>query len=68
MAPRLECTVGYWEVRSVASATSVEAMVTYTRMDLSIAEGAALLKRSYTAVAGFLREYRQRLGDPHGFK
>lgn len=48
--------------------TSEDAVVAYTRTDLSIAERAKLLGRSYTAVAGFVRDYRQRPGDPYGIK
>ncbi|MCF2572859.1 helix-turn-helix domain-containing protein [Brevibacterium sp. UCMA 11754] len=48
--------------------TRDDAVVAYTRTDLSIAERAELLGRSYTAVAGFVRDYRQRSGDPYGIK
>ncbi|WP_425117851.1 hypothetical protein [Brevibacterium sp. FAM 24638] len=43
-------------------------MVAYTRTDLPITERAAMLGRSYTTVAGFVRDYRQRSGDPYGIK
>ncbi|GAA1953411.1 hypothetical protein GCM10009689_38160 [Brevibacterium antiquum] len=45
-----------------------DAVVVYTLTDLSIGERAALLGRSYTAVAGFVRDYRQRDSDPFGIK
>lgn len=45
-----------------------EAAVAYTRTDLPIGERAATLGRSYTAVAGFIRDYGQRDGDPFGIK
>lgn len=45
-----------------------DAAVAHTRTDLSIAERAELLGRSYTAVAGFVRDYRQRDEDPFGIK
>lgn len=48
--------------------TRDEAVIAYTRTDLSIAERAGILKRSYTAVAGFICDYRQREGDPWGIK
>lgn len=40
----------------------------YTRTDQSIAERDELLNRSYATVAGFVRDYRQRPGDPYGVK
>ncbi|WP_240373015.1 hypothetical protein [Brevibacterium zhoupengii] len=45
-----------------------DAVVAYTRTDLTIAERAESLGRSYTAVAGFVRDYGQRDGDPFGIK
>lgn len=48
--------------------TREDAVVAYTRTDLSIAERAEMLGRSYTAVAGFVRDYRQRPADPYGIK
>lgn len=45
-----------------------DAVVAYTRTDLTIGERAELLGRSYTAVAGFVRDYRQRAEDPYGIK
>lgn len=48
--------------------TREDAVVAYTRTDLPIAERAAMLGRSYTAVAGFIRDYRQRSSDPFGIK
>lgn len=48
--------------------TRDDAVIAYTRTDLSIAERAELLGRSYTAVAGFVRDYRQRPGDPYGIQ
>lgn len=45
-----------------------DAVVAYTRTDLSIGERADLLGRSHTAVAGFVRDYRQRGTDPFGIK
>lgn len=45
-----------------------EAVVAYTRTDLPIAERSELLNRSYAAVAGFLRDYRQRPAGPRGIK
>lgn len=45
-----------------------DAVVAYMRTDLSIAERAEILGRSYTAVAGFIRGYRQRPSDPYGIK
>lgn len=45
-----------------------DAVVACTRTDLSIAERAELLGRSYTAVAGFARDYLQREEDPFGIK
>lgn len=48
--------------------TREEALIAITRTDLSIAERAALLRRSYTAVAGFIHDYRQQPGDPYGIK
>lgn len=48
--------------------TREDAVVAYTRTDLSIAARAELLGRSYTAVAGFVRDYEQRDGDPFGLK
>lgn len=48
--------------------TREDALVAYTRTDLPIAERAAMLGRSYTAVAGFVRDYRQRDGDPFAIK
>lgn len=48
--------------------TREDAVVAYTRTELPIAERAAILGRSYTAVAGFVRDYRQRAGDPYGIK
>lgn len=48
--------------------TREDAVVAYTRTDLPIAERAAMLGRSYTAVAGFVRDYRQRSSDPYGIK
>lgn len=48
--------------------TREDAVVAYTRLDLSIAERAQILGRSYTAVAGFIGDYRQRQGDPYGIK
>lgn len=48
--------------------TREDAVVAYTHTDLSIAERAELLGRSYTAVAGFVRDYRQRSSDPYGIK
>ena len=48
--------------------TREDAVVAYTRTDLSIAGRAAMLGRSYTAVAGFVRDYRQRADDPYGIK
>lgn len=48
--------------------TRAEAAIACTRTDLSIAERAELLNRSYTAVAGFIRDYQQRSGDPYGLK
>ncbi|WP_193072633.1 hypothetical protein [Brevibacterium sp. FME37] len=48
--------------------TREDAVIAYTRTDLSIAERAEFLNRSYTAVAGFVRDYRQRPGDPYRIK
>lgn len=48
--------------------TREDAVVAYTRTDLSIGDRAELLRRSYTAVAGFVRDYQQRPGDPFGIK
>ena len=48
--------------------TRDDVAIAYTRTDLSIAERAELLGRSYTAVAGFVRDYRKRPGDPYGIK
>lgn len=48
--------------------TREDAVVAYTRTDLSIGERAELIGRSYTAVAGFVRDYGQRDGDPFGVK
>lgn len=48
--------------------TREEAAIAFTRTDLSIAERAALLKRSYTAVAGFVHAYQQRPDDPYAIK
>ncbi|MGK4188059.1 hypothetical protein AB0X98_07765 [Rothia koreensis] len=48
--------------------TREEAAIAFTRTDLSIAERAALLKRSYTAVAGYIHDYQLRPDDPHGIK
>lgn len=48
--------------------TREDAAVAYTRTDLSIAERAELVGRSYTAVAGFARDYQQRPDDPYGIK
>lgn len=48
--------------------TRDDAVVAYTRTDLSITERAAMVGRSYTAVAGFVRDYRQRDSDPFGIK
>lgn len=48
--------------------THEDAVIAYTRSDLSIAERAELMGRSYTAVAGFVRDYRQRPSDPYGIK
>lgn len=45
-----------------------DAIVAYTRTDLSIGERAELLGRSYTAVAGFVRDYARRDEDPFGLK
>lgn len=45
-----------------------DAVLAYMRTDLSIAERAEMLGRSYTAVAGFVRDYGQRDGDPFGLK
>lgn len=48
--------------------TREEALIAITRTDLSIAERAALLHRSYTAVAGFIHDYQQQPGDQYGIK
>lgn len=48
--------------------TRDDAVVAYTRTDLSIGERAELLGRSYTAVAGFGRDYARRDEDPFGLK
>ena len=48
--------------------TREEALIAITRTDLSIAERAALLRRSYTAVAGFIHDYQQRPADQYGIK
>lgn len=48
--------------------TREDAVVAYTRTDLSIGERAELLGRSHTAVVGFVRDYRQRDGDPFGIR
>lgn len=48
--------------------TQNDAVIAYTRTDLTISERAELLGRSYTAVAGFVRDYRQRPGDPYKIK
>lgn len=48
--------------------TREDAVMAYTRTDLSITKRAEMLGRSYTAVAGFVRDYRQRPGDPYGIK
>ncbi|PCC44754.1 hypothetical protein CIK65_00905 [Brevibacterium aurantiacum] len=48
--------------------TREDAVVAYTRTDLSIGERAELIGRSYSAVAGFVRDYGQRDGDPFGVK
>lgn len=48
--------------------TRDDAAIAYTRTDLSIAKRAELLGRSYTAVAGFVRDYRKRPGDPYGIQ
>lgn len=44
--------------------TREDAVVAYTRTDLSIAKRAEMIGRSYTAVAGFVRDYGKRSGDP----
>ncbi|WP_125240653.1 helix-turn-helix domain-containing protein [Brevibacterium aurantiacum] len=41
-----------------------DAVVALTRTDLTIGERAEMLGRSYTSVAGFVRDYGQRDGDP----
>lgn len=46
--------------------TREDAVVAFTRTDLSIGERAELLGRSYTAVSGFVRDYKQRSSDPFG--
>lgn len=48
--------------------TREDAVIAYTRTDLSIGERAELLGRSYTAVTGFARDYRQRDEDPFEIK
>lgn len=48
--------------------TREEALIAFMHTDLSIVERAELLKRSCTAVTRFLRDYRQRPGDPYGIK
>ena len=48
--------------------TREDAVIAYTRTELPIGERAAMLGRSYTAVAGFVRDYRQRNGDPFEIK
>lgn len=48
--------------------TREDAVIAYTRTDLPIRERAAMLGRSYTSVAGFVRDYGQRTGDPFGIK
>lgn len=48
--------------------TQEDAVIAYTRKDLSIAARAELLGRSCTAVAGFVRDYRQLDGNPFGLK
>lgn len=48
--------------------TREEAVIAYTRTDLSIADRATTLKRSYTAVAEFVRDYQERSDDPYGIK
>lgn len=45
-----------------------DAVIAYSRTDLTISERAELLGRSDTAVAGFVRDYRQRPGDPYQIK
>lgn len=45
-----------------------DAVVAYTRTDLTIAERAERLGRSYTAGAGFVRNYGHRAGDPFRIK
>lgn len=48
--------------------TREEALIAFTRTDLSIAERAELLRRSYTAVAGFIHDYQQRPDDRYGIR
>lgn len=48
--------------------TSADAEVAYTRTDLTIAERAALLGRTWAAVDNFIRTYDRRPDDPHGIK
>ena len=48
--------------------TREDAVVAYTRTDLPVAERAAMLGRSYTAVAGYVRDNRQRSSDSYGIK
>lgn len=48
--------------------TREDVVVAYTRTDLSIAERAEILGQSYTVVAGFVRDYQQRPGDPFRIK
>lgn len=73
-APGLGRAAVYREVRSVACEekwkrwTCEEAVVAYTRTELSIAERDELLNRSYTVVAGLVRDYRQRPAGPYRIK
>lgn len=48
--------------------THDDAVIAFARTDLTILERAELLGRSYTAAAGFVRDYRQRAGDPYEIK
>ena len=48
--------------------TRDDAVFAITRTDLSIADRAEHLGRSYSSVTGFIRDYRQRDSDPFGIK
>lgn len=48
--------------------TGADAEVAYTRTDLTIAQRAELLGRTYAAVDNFIRAYKRRPDDPFGIK